>query len=153
MTTRKLKLRSEDLESRLVATTPGNHNIARDKKRVLGLIAQADGRSKTAKRLVHLSHAVAQDIEPRGFEYLPQVLQQLVKRFTALSVWCEQQDRRMAQGKVVNLELYTSISRTIRTIGLTIGVKEKREPEPITLEEYAAAHYRPKEEDHDDDAD
>ncbi len=92
-----------------------------------------DGRTATARRYRDLVEDFKADLGDH-----PSVAQmQLVRRAASLSVWCEEQEKRIAKGENIDIGPLTTAANSLRRILQDIGVKPA--PRSISLEEYLAA--------------
>lgn len=86
-------------------------------------IAQADGRSREARRF---RDVYADLIEHAGGDSrISEARRHLVKRATALIVWCEMVEAKLANGETLDTSAYNGACNTLRRLLADIGLDRK----------------------------
>ena len=83
-------------------------------------VGQADGRSREARRF---RDVYADLIEHAGGDSrISEARRHLVKRATALVVWCECEEAKLANGKALDTSAYNGSVNTLRRLLADIGI-------------------------------
>lgn len=83
-------------------------------------IEGVDGRTALARRYRDLVGMITRDL---GGEEPAQTKQQLIRRAASLSVWCEQQEAKMAGGEDVEIGPYTTACNSVRRLLIDVGLE------------------------------
>lgn len=98
-----------------------------------------DGRSALARRYRDLVAEFATDLG--GQDHLTLAQQSIVKRASALIVWCESVEVKLANGDEVEIGPYTTAINSLRRLLQDIGLDRKARDITPTLDKYLADTY------------
>jgi hypothetical protein len=93
-------------------------------RKVRLLTQQLDGRTRAATKAKSLARAIEVDL---GGD-LTAIQTELVRRFTALAIWCEAQDVAAARGEPFDATQYAAIANSLKRIGEALGLKRVARP-------------------------
>lgn len=91
-----------------------------------------DGRTTLARRYRDLVGLITRDL---GGDEPSQTKQQLIRRAASLSVWCEQQEAKMAAGEDIEIGPYTTACNSVRRLLIDVGL-ERVAKDVTNLAEY-----------------
>lgn len=99
-------------------------------------LERSDKRGPVARRFRDLCIEVANDIEPDGgLAALSETKRQIIRRIAMLSVWCESQEAKAAEGEEINVNEFQRVSNSLRrlceSIGLDRVAKDITPPNPL----------------------
>ncbi|MER9816489.1 hypothetical protein [Mesorhizobium sp. M0129] len=96
------------------------------------LLPGVDGRSPMLRRWREL---VAQFVSDMGGDP-PETKRTIAKRASALIVWCESAESKMANGEDLDITAYTTAANSLRRHLVDIGLERKARDITPTLEQY-----------------
>jgi hypothetical protein len=88
---------------------------------VTGWLDGGDKRGPVARRFRDLVGLVTADLG--GVDELSENQRQIVRRIASLSVWCESQEARMADGEEIDIDKFQRTSNSLRRLCETIGLR------------------------------
>ena len=96
-----------------------------------------DKRGVVARRFRDLVVLITNDLG--GPDVLSESQRQIVRRIASLSVWCESQEARMANGDEIDIDEFQRTSNSLRRLCETIGLERKPRDAVPSLDEYLAS--------------
>jgi len=82
-----------------------------------------DKRGPVARRFRDLVHNVTSDI---GLpDEITETQRQLIRRIASLSVWCESQEAKMADGEEIDIDEFGRTSNSLRRLCESIGLERR----------------------------
>ena len=120
------------------ARQPLSRVSAKAAQGVTSWLDNVDRRGLVARRFRDLAHEVTQDLG--GPDQLSENQRQIIRRIASMSVWCESEEAKMANGAEIDIDKFQCTSNSLRrlceTIGLRRVVKEtvgRRTLRPLTV--------------------
>ena len=101
-------------------------------KAAQGVTSWLDGNDKrgpVARRFRDLVHEVTTDLGGPG--ELTEAKRQIVRRIASMSVWCESEEAKMADGEEIDIDKFQRTSNSLRRLCETIGLE--RTPRDVTM--------------------
>lgn len=125
-----------------MATKDGRGKPRRPLSRVSANAAQGvtswldrnDKRGPVARRFRDLVHEVTTDLG--GPDQLSENQRQIVRRIASMSVWCESEEAKLADGKEFNIDQFQRTSNSLRRLCESIGLERKQRDVTPSLAEY-----------------
>jgi hypothetical protein len=123
---------------------PGRTRSKRPLSRVTGEAARGltgwldgnDKRGPVARRFRDLCTEITGDLGgPAG---LSESQRQIIRRIASMSVWCESEEAKMADGKEVNIDQFQRTSNSLRRLCESIGLERRSADVTETWDEYLA---------------
>jgi hypothetical protein len=108
-------------------------------KAAQGITSWLDGNDKrgpVARRFRDLVHEVTQDLG--GPAELTETQRQIIRRIASMSVWCESEEAKMADGAEIDIDKFQRTSNSLRRLCETIGLERRALDITPTLNELLA---------------
>jgi hypothetical protein len=97
-----------------------------------------DKRGPVARRFRDLVGLVTADLG--GVAELSEAQRQIVRRIASMSVWCESEEAKMANGAEIDIDKFQRTSNSLRRLCETIGLRRvPKDATPLNLREYLKA--------------
>jgi hypothetical protein len=90
---------------------------------VTGFLDGIDRRGVVARRFRDLVHEVTTDLG--GPAELSEAQRQIIRRIASMSVWCESQEAKMADGENIDIDRFQRTSNSLRRLCEAIGLERK----------------------------
>lgn len=101
------------------------------------LLPEIDGRTKLARRFKDIVSQITAD--QGGEDRIAEARLQLIRRFGAVSVLCEEMEARMAQGEAISIEKHSLLVSSLVRVAQRIGINRRAKDVVPTLESYLRA--------------
>jgi hypothetical protein len=105
------------------------------------VLPDVDGRSPVARRYRDILAAIITD--QGGLDRMAEARLQLVRRFAACAVLCETQEARMANGEVLDISEYSTLTSTMVRVAQRIGINRTAKDITPSLGDLLRAELRP----------
>lgn len=105
---------------------------------VTSFLDGVDHRGVVARRFRDLVAEITSD--QGGPDELSEATKQIIRRIATLSVWCESEEAKMAEGSYIDIALFQTTANSLRRLCESIGLERKAKPIP-SLSEYIARTY------------
>jgi hypothetical protein len=107
-----------------------------------GFLPDIDGRSSTARRYRDIASAIVQDLG--GMSECSATTIEIVRRFAAIAVLCEQLESKLVNGEPVNSAEVCLLASTLTRLSNKIGLRRiPKAVASLTLQDYFAAAEHP----------
>ena len=103
---------------------------------LLGLMAMTSA-ALVARRFRDLVHQVTQDLG--GPDALSENQRQIIRRIASMSVWCESEEAKMADGAEIDIDKFQRTSNSLRRFCETIGLTRVAKDVELDLKAYLEA--------------
>jgi hypothetical protein len=100
----------------------------------------ADKRSPVVRRFKDLISIVTSDLG--GPTELSEAQRQLVRRIASMSVWCESQEARMADGEEIDINEFGRCANSLRRLCESIGLERRQRDVGPSLGDILSAGHR-----------
>ena len=87
-------------------------------------------------------HEVTQDLG--GPDKLSESQRQIIRRIASMSVWCEDQEVKLADGEEIDILKFQTVSNSLRRLCETIGLTRVAKNVELDLKSYLEATAQPK---------
>ena len=98
------------------------------------LLPDVDGRTSTARRYRDVLAAII--VDQGGLDRMAECRLQLARRFAACAVLAEAMEARMANGEVLDIAEYSTLTSTLVRVAQRIGIERTAKNITPTLDEY-----------------
>ena len=99
-----------------------------------------DKRSPVVRRFKDLVSLVTSDLG--GPTELSEAQRQIIRRIASLSVWCESQEARMADGEEIDINEFGRCANSLRRLCESLGIKRSQSDVGPSLGEILSAGHR-----------
>jgi hypothetical protein len=113
-------------------------NAAREGRLVW--LDKIDHRSPVARRFKDLVSIVTSDLG--GPDQLSESQRQIIRRIASLSVWCESQEAKMADGTEVDINEFQRTANSLRRLCESIGLQRRQRDTGPSLGDILSAGHR-----------
>ena len=100
---------------------PQSYATAQASRGKVGWLERSDKRGPVARRFRDIAAIISADLG--GFQDLSEAQRQIIRRISSMSVWCESQEAKMADGEEIDIDRFQRSSNSLRRLCESIGLK------------------------------